>query len=285
MLRNVIKAHYVLAEQIEGLDEDQAMATAKRSIAQLKEAIDDLSHISTQQNLPTCTSPAVMYGWYATLEKLARNKDKDHEAFSEVAAGRRDVFDYWARSFAIPYASTPSLEPLEVIYSKPDPQEALARQQALLQQQRTQLAQQQADQAASEEALKQKVDIHGRAHAKGSRKTSHAQVLLQPGCGAITINGQSHTEQFSNMALRTSVVRPLLVTNTAGKYDVVARVEGGGPSAQANAIAHALARALVMQNPLLARQLEYFTRPDTRQVERKKLGKPKARKSHPWVKR
>jgi small subunit ribosomal protein S9 len=123
--------------------------------------------------------------------------------------------------------------------------------------------------------------------AVGRRKTSVARVILAPGAGAITINKKSFELYFPLEMLRREVMKPLEVTQSAGKYDIRVNVEGGGVSGQAGAVQLGIARALVSLNdehrPLL-RAAGLMTR-DPRMVERKKYGQKKARKRFQFSKR
>jgi small subunit ribosomal protein S9 len=121
----------------------------------------------------------------------------------------------------------------------------------------------------------------------GKRKTSVARVILRPGDGAWWINGRSLDDYFPRFLHRTMVVAPLRVAEAEGRYDVRIRVNGGGPSGQAGAIRHGIARALVEADPELRVPLkrEGFLARDARMVERKKAGLKKARKAPQWAKR
>ena len=123
--------------------------------------------------------------------------------------------------------------------------------------------------------------------AVGRRKTSVARVILAPGAGAITINKKSFELYFPLEMLRREVMKPLEVTQSAGKYDIRVNVEGGGVSGQAGAVQLSISRALVLLNdehrPLL-RAAGLMTR-DPRMVERKKYGQKKARKRFQFSKR
>jgi small subunit ribosomal protein S9 len=121
----------------------------------------------------------------------------------------------------------------------------------------------------------------------GKRKTSVARVILRPGEGSWWINGRSLEEYFPRLLHRAQVLAPLRVAGLEGRYDVRVRVEGGGPSGQAGAIRHGIARALVEAHPDLRVTLkrEGFLARDARIVERKKAGLKKARKAPQWAKR
>lgn len=121
----------------------------------------------------------------------------------------------------------------------------------------------------------------------GKRKTSIARVILRPGDGATWINGRTIEEYFPRAAHRTALMAPLKVAGAEGTYDLRVRVEGGGPTGQAEAIRHGLARALVEADPELRTVLkrEGFLTRDARIVERKKAGLHKARKAPQFSKR
>ncbi len=131
--------------------------------------------------------------------------------------------------------------------------------------------------------------MHTPAHinAIGRRKTSIARVVLAPGSGKITVNRRPLEEFFPIQTLRAEVMKPLEVTQSAGKYDLHVNVDGGGSTGQAGAIKLGVARALVRVSedhraPLRAAGL--LTR-DPRMVERKKYGQKKARKRFQFSKR
>ena len=121
----------------------------------------------------------------------------------------------------------------------------------------------------------------------GRRKSSVARVRLVEGSGVITINGKSIDEYFGTEVLKVIVRQPLTATNTTAKYDVIAKVVGGGFTGQAGAIRHGIARALNEANSEFRPTLKsngYLTR-DPRMKERKKYGLKKARKAPQFSKR
>jgi len=123
--------------------------------------------------------------------------------------------------------------------------------------------------------------------ATGKRKTSVARVRLMPGAGNITVNGHTVREYFGRETLSQVVRGPLLETGTEARYDVIAKLEGGGKSGQAGALKHGIARALVVADPSLRADLKkagHLSR-DARMVERKKAGLKKARKRPQFSKR
>ena len=115
----------------------------------------------------------------------------------------------------------------------------------------------------------------------GKRKTSVARVILRPGDGATWFNGRTLDDYFPRLADRGKVIAPLKAAGLEGTYDLRVRVHGGGPTDQAEACRHGIARALVEADPELRSVLkkEGFLARDARIVERKKAGLHKARKA------
>ena len=124
-------------------------------------------------------------------------------------------------------------------------------------------------------------------YGTGRRKTSTARVFLRPGTGAITVNHREFERFFPTDALRTNVKRPLLLTETGDKFDVLATVAGGGVNGQAGAVRLGIARALVEFNAELRKQLKKdgLLTSDSRVKERKKYGLAGARKRFQFSKR
>ena len=124
-------------------------------------------------------------------------------------------------------------------------------------------------------------------YATGRRKTSTARVFLRPGTGAIKVNTRDFEKFFPTEALRIQVKQPLLLTETADKFDILATVAGGGVSGQAGAVRLGIARALVEYNLELRKKLktEGFLTRDARAKERKKYGMAGARKRFQFSKR
>jgi small subunit ribosomal protein S9 len=123
--------------------------------------------------------------------------------------------------------------------------------------------------------------------ATGKRKTAVARVRLLPGSGTITINKRGFADYFPRETARMRILEPLQITETAAQYDVLAEVNGGGISAQADAVRHGISRALVAVAETLRptlRKAGMLTR-DPRAVERKKYGRHKARKRPQYSKR
>ena len=124
-------------------------------------------------------------------------------------------------------------------------------------------------------------------YGTGRRKKSIARVRLVPGTGAVTINKRDIDDYFGLETLKLIINQPFGVTNTFGKYDIVANVKGGGISGQAGAIRHGVSRALLLADesfrPLLKKS-GFLTR-DPRMKERKKYGLKAARRASQFSKR
>jgi len=121
----------------------------------------------------------------------------------------------------------------------------------------------------------------------GKRKTSVARVILRPGDGQTWVNGKTIQEYFPRQTHQKVALAPLEVAGLAGNYDLRVRVHGGGPSGQAGAVRHGIARAIVEIDPELRVPLKrqgFLTR-DARKVERKKAGLHKARRAPQFSKR
>jgi small subunit ribosomal protein S9 len=121
----------------------------------------------------------------------------------------------------------------------------------------------------------------------GRRKTAVARVLLRPGKGEMSINGRSLQEYFPRPSLQTRIEEPLKVVQGEGRFDIRVRAAGGGLMGQADALRMGLARALVAfdeDHRRTLREKGMLTR-DPRKVERKKPGRPKARKRFQFSKR
>jgi small subunit ribosomal protein S9 len=126
-----------------------------------------------------------------------------------------------------------------------------------------------------------------RVYGLGRRKTAVARVQLRPGEGRWSINGRTLEDYFPRGILQQGVVRPLVLTEMEGRYDIQVRVAGGGLHGQADAVRLGLARALLKTDEdfrIRLRAEELLTR-DAREVERKKPGRPKARKRFQFSKR
>ena len=146
------------------------------------------------------------------------------------------------------------------------------------------LAEKEAAQRASRVSVR---DAKGRSGATGKRKTAVARVTIWPGDGAVSVNGRPFDECVPDIDHRGWMIKPFLVTNTVGLFDVKAQVRGGGRSGQAQAMRHGIAKALQLYEPAFRPALKkagMLTR-DPRKVERKKPGQKKARKAFQWVKR
>lgn len=130
-------------------------------------------------------------------------------------------------------------------------------------------------------------DKHGYEWGTGRRKCSVARVRIKKGTGKITVNGRDYSEYFPSMRLRKLVEGPLKQVDLSSEYDVFASIRGGGMTGQAGALMMGLGRALVKTSEELKPTLsaEGFLSRDSRMVERKKPGKPGARRSFQFSKR
>jgi small subunit ribosomal protein S9 len=124
-------------------------------------------------------------------------------------------------------------------------------------------------------------------NAIGRRKAAVARVYISDGKGQITINDREYKQYFPNEILQYVVLQPLNLLNVADKYDIKVTLDGGGFKGQAEAVRLAISRALIKIDPEYKPRLkaEGFTTRDPREVERKKPGRPKARKRFQFSKR
>jgi small subunit ribosomal protein S9 len=124
-------------------------------------------------------------------------------------------------------------------------------------------------------------------YGTGRRKTAAARVYLRPGAGEMKVNGRNLDSYFPNEVLKMVIKQPLLLTETAEKFDIYVRVAGGGSAGQAGAIRHGISRALLEYNAELRDRLKsagLLTR-DPRKKERKKYGQKGARARFQFSKR
>ena len=141
--------------------------------------------------------------------------------------------------------------------------------------------------AAEPVVVEPEIDRFGRSYATGKRKNAVARVWLKRGSGRVSVNGRDEEIFFARPVLRMILRQPFEAVDRDGQYDVVCTVSGGGLSGQAGAVRHGISRALTRFEPYLRPALKnggFLTR-DSRVVERKKYGKPKARKSFQFSKR
>jgi len=124
-------------------------------------------------------------------------------------------------------------------------------------------------------------------YGTGRRKTAAAKVFIKPGTGRITVNGRSLDEFFGRETGRMIVRQPLELTQMADRFDVTVSVSGGGVTGQAGAIRHGITRALIEYDDTLRKPLRAagFVTRDAREVERKKVGRRKARRGTQYSKR
>jgi small subunit ribosomal protein S9 len=152
----------------------------------------------------------------------------------------------------------------------------------------------QADEEEPEEVLAQPISTAAidlasgaRYRATGKRKSAIARVTLRPGTGTYVVNGRALEEHFPRLTLQRNIRQPLETVGYEDRMDVVARLHGGGISAQAGALRHGVSRALLEADPNLRGELKrrgFLTR-DSRAKERKKAGLKKARKRPQFSKR
>jgi small subunit ribosomal protein S9 len=124
-------------------------------------------------------------------------------------------------------------------------------------------------------------------YGTGRRKHATARVFLRPGAGEIKVNDRPLDQYFKRESLKLLIRQPLLITETAGKFDILVRIAGGGMAGQAGAIRHGVSRALVVYNGELRSKLKeagFLTR-DSRIKERKKYGQRGARARFQFSKR
>lgn len=124
-------------------------------------------------------------------------------------------------------------------------------------------------------------------HTIGRRKEAVCRLYLKPGSGKWSVNGRTLGDYFPRPVLVSAIQQPFMATDTLGRFDVQANIDGGGVTGQAGALRLAVARALVIVDELHRRKLRdlgLLTR-DARAVERKKPGRPKARKRFQFSKR
>ena len=132
-----------------------------------------------------------------------------------------------------------------------------------------------------------KLDFKDSKYATGRRKTSIAKVWLKKGTGKIYVNGITLDDYFTSSSHKMQIMRPFDIINQSTEYDVKSKVVGGGHTGQAGALVHGISRALLQFDENLKPTLrkEKLTTRDSRSVERKKYGKPKARRSFQFSKR
>tara|TARA_Y100001968_G_scaffold319347_1_gene350722 strand:+ start:938 stop:1423 length:486 start_codon:yes stop_codon:yes gene_type:complete len=140
------------------------------------------------------------------------------------------------------------------------------------------------DQQVKREPVK---DNFGRSYATGKRKDAIARVWIKAGSGRVVVNGKEMSSYFARPVLQMLIGQAFSVAGVIDQFDVMATVKGGGLSGQAGAVKHGISKALCLFDPGLRPSLKsagFLTR-DSRVVERKKYGKPKARRSFQFSKR
>mmetsp|Transcript_20939 Transcript_20939/g.45806 ORF Transcript_20939/g.45806 Transcript_20939/m.45806 type:complete len:387 (-) Transcript_20939:342-1502(-) len=293
LLHNLLKAHSLLASEVDGLDDAQVASTSAYRARQLQQMSHDYRELAPKSNLAECKERALSVGFCALLEESALGRDLESEEFHDVVEGRLSPWDHWSTSFAGRYQGVPGLDSVHAIYAKRKSAGQLEHARTLVERAtenlnsssgaNTSLA------STSMADLSPHVDVHGVAHATGKRKTSLARVSVAPAGNQpaqITINGRPFDSYFRDLHVRAHVFEPFVISRTFKRFNVEAAVTGGGLSAQAQAVRHALAKALSMQlSAQAAVPLTKLRMMDGRQVERKKPGRKKARKGFAWVRR
>ncbi len=124
-------------------------------------------------------------------------------------------------------------------------------------------------------------------YGTGRRKTSVARVFLKAGTGKVVVNSSLSKDYFDSATLNQLALKPLAIVGAESKFDIMATIKGGGKSGQAGALSHGLSRALLEFDAELrpALKKEGLLTRDSRMVERKKTGQPKARKKDQYSKR
>ncbi|GLI68427.1 hypothetical protein VaNZ11_012825 [Volvox africanus] len=292
-LTALLKSHVLLSGSFHAKNDSDLARKVRNRVHQihrvsvmLGQMLDDPAQTAT---VPRCPSPAHAAAYCATLEELTLARDSASHDFARVQRGEASPWKHYAQHFLEPYQHAPKLEPLEAIFSKPDPA-ALVRQlyspaAAPSQAGRGKEAVAVAGPTTAAPTVGPHIDLAGVTHTAGKRKASSATLDLVPGSGQITVNGLPIASYFREPGFRQHALQPLILTGSETKYDITVRVRGGGLSGQAQAIRTAVARALCVHKPSLAGELEEFTCWDGRVVERKKPGRAKARRGFTWVKR
>lgn len=298
LLLRLLAAHRALADSISGQDGEQVLRAAQARVARIKELAADVGalmrdgdgpapggggavHASSSPPPSRCDDRALLLGFYSLLDRQAEAAvDPAARAFERVQRGEQSPYEHFRQHFLGRYVGAPGLQPLEVVYARPDP-DVLLKQ---LQEQGARAAG-----AGTGPVHGAHIDAAGAARAIGKRKTSVAHVVAVPRPagrdGRVTINGEPLEAYFPDTGLRAHALRPLLLAGAAGQYDVRAHVRGGGFSGQAQAVGTGVARALCLFDPTLRAALHALTRWDGRVVERKKPARKKARRGFQWVKR
>jgi small subunit ribosomal protein S9 len=205
--------------------------------------------------------------------RRGRKKDADQ---AEVIPGAHLEPDLVLEEEQAPETPAGEFAEAEVAYAEEAPAEALEEEE-------------EAPAAEPEPVAREPLDLAADARyvATGKRKSAVARVVLKPGEGAFTINGRHLDQFFPRVKLQRMAQQPLETAGYQNRMDVVARIHGGGVSAQAGALRHGIARALVEADPSLRLELKrrgFLTR-DPRVKERKKAGLKKARKRPQFSKR
>ncbi|GLC40509.1 37S ribosomal protein S9 [Pleodorina starrii] len=238
-LTALLKSHVLLSSSFRAKN-DADLARKVRQRAQqihqvsilLGQMLDDPAQNAT---VPRCPSPAHATAYCAALEELTLAKDAAAHDFARVQRGEASPWEHYSQHFVEPYQNTPRLEPLEVIFSKPDPAE-LVRQlyKPAAAAAGSAKAAAAVDAAAASQQQQQQplrggphIDVAGVTHTAGKRKASSATLDLVPGSGQITVNGLPIASYFRETGFRQHALQPLMLTGTESKYDISVRARRG----------------------------------------------------------
>lgn len=282
-LAKSLQAHVALSRNLVVPEEEVEDASFER-IEKMDKVVEVLRALAEKPLLPATVSQDRAMGYYNLLSQQLEAQDRDFESFRQSQQEPQGVWKHWFQEFAPQYQNTPSLQPLEQIYSKITPKAVMDR-----------LRSQAAAQVEAEykkPLVKREYKRDGLAFTEvGKNKTSVAHVRVQEGSGQILVNGVPYDQYFPRIIDRMVLLKPLFVAKAVGRIDIKVDTQGGGVSGQAKAISHGVAKALIgffntykLPGPTALRRAQLLAR-DPRTVERKKPGQAKARKKFAWVKR
>lgn len=229
LLLNLLRAHSILASDVDGLDEVQIGRSTRYRIAQLRDLTSDLNSLlapgSAPTLPPTCTNAAQMYGYMDLLEQTAARANISASEFRQVQEGGTEVLQHWLDHFVRKYRGSPGLESLDAIFRRKDPAAELSKLAASLDASRTGNAGEAAAAAERKRRHGANVDLAGTCSAVGKRKSATARVLLTDGgCGRVIVNGVPYDEYFQDVHVRAAVLVPFFQSSTMGRFDVSVQV-------------------------------------------------------------
>lgn len=229
LLLNLLRAHNILASDVDGLDEVQIGRSTRYRIAQLRDLTYDLNALlapgSTPTLPPTCTSASQMYGYMALLEQTAARANVSATDFRQVQEGGTEVLQHWLDHFVRKYRGSPGLESLDAIFRRKDPAAELSKLAASLDASGGAGAGEAAAAAKRKRPHGANVDLAGTCSAVGKRKSATARVLLTDGgSGRVIVNGVPYDEYFQDVHVRAAVLVPFFQSSTMGRFDVSVQV-------------------------------------------------------------